>query len=214
MQKYGFRITSLVIISIFATSGPFTSSAHASLASCFSFLMPAEIQTKRLIVRKLQEQDAQVYFDLLSDEQVAQMHNRRFFPELIRMRFSRMSNKTPWAPNQEYLIIEMATALPVGVASIDRLKNGVIEIGYLFNPKYWNQGLATEFVAAFSEFAVKEKRFQAVRASVAANNIASQTVLKKSGYKEIMEMPVSNGIADLDIIRKDIPTKIFELRAE
>jgi len=62
-------------------------------------------------------------------------------------------------------------------------KKSMAEIAYFFTPKYWGQGIATEAVRTVTEFGLRELKLHRIQAKVMPENIASLTVLKKSGYE-------------------------------
>jgi len=57
-----------------------------------------------------------------------------------------------------------------------------IEIGYFLKPSAWGQGYATEICERMLQFAFQEASLNEVVASVHENNVASKTVLEKSGF--------------------------------
>jgi RimJ/RimL family protein N-acetyltransferase len=99
------------------------------------------------------------------------------------------------------------------------------EIGYMFRKEYWNKGLATEFVRAFTKAwwalprrpleieveaaSIKEKRDDAVpqvpeilTAVIDAENTGSGRVLEKSGFKEYKRWNEANkhiGFEDTEV---------------
>lgn len=67
-----------------------------------------------------------------------------------------------------------------GFTSFD-FENGRAEVGYVFNPKYWGMGIATEAVSAVVEFAFKELEANRVEAKFIEGNAASLRVSEKCG---------------------------------
>ena len=61
-------------------------------------------------------------------------------------------------------------------------KDGVTEVGYGLNPLYSGHGYMTEALRAFLEFG-KGLGIKAVKADTLPDNISSQNVLKKSGFR-------------------------------
>ena len=60
--------------------------------------------------------------------------------------------------------------------------NGSVEIGYGIKSKYEGKGFATEAVTAMAKWASTQPHVLCVEAETEPNNIASQRVLKKSGF--------------------------------
>lgn len=63
--------------------------------------------------------------------------------------------------------------------------DGVVDIGYGFNPSAWNRGYATEIVTAFSNWLLEQAGIRAVTADTAVANPASGRVLEKAGFAQV-----------------------------
>ena len=78
---------------------------------------------------------------------------------------------------------------PLSPINSEKYLNRDIEIGYVLHKKYWGKGYATELAKACVNFAFNNnpdiKRIVAV---TAPNNIASQRVLSKIGFKFVQEI--------------------------
>ena len=64
-----------------------------------------------------------------------------------------------------------------------RSPDGSVEIGYGLSEGYWGQGYATEAVTAAVEWALCQPGVLRVEAETAPENIASQRVLAKCGFR-------------------------------
>ena len=64
-------------------------------------------------------------------------------------------------------------------------ENGWVEVGYRVAPEHRRQGVATEVVHALFEWANREHGVTRFRAATAPQNIASQGVLAKFGFRRI-----------------------------
>ena len=62
-------------------------------------------------------------------------------------------------------------------------ESGQVEVGYRVEPEYRRQGVATEVVAALFEWAWREHGVTRFRASTAPDNVASQAVLARFGFR-------------------------------
>ena len=60
-------------------------------------------------------------------------------------------------------------------------EHGRVEIGYVLNPDFWGQGIATEAVSALTEFAFKELNANRVEIHFIEGNNASLRVAEKCG---------------------------------
>ena len=60
---------------------------------------------------------------------------------------------------------------------------GDIEIGYILKPSSWGRGIATEISERLVRFAFEDSSLQEVVATTDDDNVASQRVLEKTGFK-------------------------------
>lgn len=84
------------------------------------------------------------------------------------------------------LAIRDVNAKLIGVVSADNLELGAThkaEIGYWLARPYWGQGIMTDAVKAYVNYAFEELRLLKLVAHVFELNIASAQVLEKSGFK-------------------------------
>lgn len=63
--------------------------------------------------------------------------------------------------------------------------DGVVDIGYGFNPSAWNRGYATEIVTAFADWLLEQSSIHAVTADTAVTNPASGRVLRRAGFAQV-----------------------------
>ena len=87
----------------------------------------------------------------------------------------------------EFLIMRKEDRKVIG--SIDYKyvpKEGVTEVGYGLNPAYTGQGYMTEALLAFLEFG-KKLGIRTVRADTLVENVKSQNVLKRCGFRYLYQ---------------------------
>ena len=65
-------------------------------------------------------------------------------------------------------------------------RNGVTEVGYGMNPAYTGHGYMTEALTAFLDFG-KKLGIRTVRADTLPDNVKSQNVLKRCGFRFLRE---------------------------
>jgi len=63
-------------------------------------------------------------------------------------------------------------------------KNGRVEVGYRVEPEHRRQGVATEVVRALLDWANREHGVTRFRAATAPDNLASQAVLARFGFRQ------------------------------
>ena len=87
----------------------------------------------------------------------------------------------------EFLIVKKETSHVIGSIDFKYVpKDGVTEVGYGMNPKYEGNGYMTEALGAFLDFG-KTLGIKAVRADTLKDNIKSQNVLKRCGFRFVGE---------------------------
>lgn len=63
--------------------------------------------------------------------------------------------------------------------------DGRVEIGYRIEPEHRRQGLATEVASALFDWARREHGIRRFRASTAPDNVASQAILTRFGFRKV-----------------------------
>jgi len=91
-------------------------------------------------------------------------------------------------PNTIYLIALYKRKLIGHISSLPRLEDllsHIVNIGYIVHSDYREKGVASSLMESlFTEARKKEKTIRILVAEVAADNIASISLLKKYGFKE------------------------------
>lgn len=64
-------------------------------------------------------------------------------------------------------------------------EHGQVEVGYRVEPAHRRQGVATEVVQALLDWAWREHRVTRFRAATSPDNIASQAVLRRFGFRQV-----------------------------
>jgi RimJ/RimL family protein N-acetyltransferase len=88
-----------------------------------------------------------------------------------------------------WLIIRKNDRVVVGSMDFKNIPNEKkeVEIGYGLGKKYEHNGYMTEAVKGFCEFALKNKEIDTIIAETESENIPSQNVLKRNGFKKYKE---------------------------
>jgi len=151
----------------------------------FKLEMPT-VETERLILRNLNEGDAEDMFEYASDAETIYWMS---FPIHRSVEDSRQTIK-------EFFMPRVAQGLPSGyclvlkennkmigtcdIADIDRFGSG--NIGYIINKKYWGQGYTTEACMKLIEVAFEYVGFRRLETAHAINNLRSKRVIEKCGF--------------------------------
>ena len=144
------------------------------------------IETKRLILRKLELADAsKVYQNWTSDDKVTKYvtwsthQSIQETIEYINYKLTRYDEKYCY----DWVVCIKDTNEPIG--EIDAVKvsilNNQVVMGYCFGSKHWNKGYGTEALSAVIDYLFKEAKVDKVIAYHQVENTASGRVMQKSG---------------------------------
>lgn len=146
-----------------------------------------DLETSRLLLRKLRPGDAEDMFEYASDPEVARdvtweahasVESSRAFIDFVVRKYA------------EKKVSEWGVVLREGGKLIGtcgfvywRPDHGRAEIGYALSRKYWGRGLMTEAVAAVMAFAFDKMKVHRLEARCIDSNAGSEKVMIKSGMK-------------------------------
>ena len=146
------------------------------------------IETKRLILRKLEISDLeQVYNNWCSDPKVSKyvtwdMHkNIEQTKEYINFKLDLYKKDYRF----DWVVVIKETNEVIG--EIDAVKQSLnynlVELGYCYGSKYWNNGYATEALSAVIKYLKEVALVEKVTACHISTNPASGRVMQKAGMK-------------------------------
>ena len=153
------------------------------------------LESARLAFRPPRLADAGPLFEFLGDSeamrsttvQASERDCRRFLAAHERQR--RRVHCAPW------VIIERQTNRTIGFGGLyeDPFDPGWgIEIGYFLSPGAWGRGFAMELALFCVNWAKQQGHWQTITAFAHPENLASQRVLQKSGFREERFVPEMN----------------------
>lgn len=148
------------------------------------------LETARLRIRELQDDDLYSIFLLQSDPTV--MHYIRP-PEtdaaVVRDRVLHWGEYHTQHPKLGVFAMEMLdTESFVGYCTARHLDfddRRDLEVGYVLMPRFFGQGLATEVASALTHYLFQEMQAEKVVAVTDPDNLGSQRVLEKCGFQEL-----------------------------
>lgn len=152
-----------------------------------TFRDPPLIHTNRLVLRKMLKTDYKDMFEYACREDVTQYllwdpHETETYTykylQYIQTRY-RMGEFYDWA------VVLKGENKMIGTCGFTRftLESNSAEIGYVLNPNYWGNGLATEAVRAVLRFAFMELRINRIEAKYMEGNQRSRRVMEKVGMQ-------------------------------
>lgn len=150
-----------------------------------------ELETERLRLRKISQDDTKDFFELFSDSEVTRFYNFDTLKELSQ------AEKMVLSSLKEY---ESMTALRwvITLKDADRLigtcgffdldyENLSAGFGYDLKRKFWGQGIMSEAAGAILDFIYSKRSpilINRIQATTDLDSVASINVLKKLGFAE------------------------------
>ncbi len=150
-------------------------------------ILSVNIETERLIFRRMKEEDAELCFSLWLDEEMGKYmaDPPRELADEQYLNFAKgIETDESWYP---FVVFSKETGEFVGTCSFIPMIDPVRwDLGYAIHKKFWRQGYATEMVSAVINFGLSKgvRRFSA---KVAQENAASNALMRKLGFVAIKE---------------------------
>ena len=133
------------------------------------------IKTKRLKIYPSTREQMEEFIAFQSDENLKAAYSEMLSDSLAHLK------QWNW---YAIWMIELENGTHIGELCFKGLdENGVTEIGYGISKPFQNQGFASEAVQAVVTWALKEPHVTAIESETDADNISSQRVLGKCGFK-------------------------------
>lgn len=146
------------------------------------------IQTKRLYLRQLVQEDFPSIFLFLSDPKTMYAYEHGFSKEEVQTLLDKqlcsytVNNFGLWA------VIKQETKTCIGLCGITLQlfrENSVPELGYIFQKEYWHQGYAAERALACKEYAFQDLALPQLYAIIRDTNFPSQKLAERIGMQKI-----------------------------
>ena len=157
------------------------------LTQDFALLLNLPITTQRLSLEPLVAAHADILYKSLCDERIYRWIESGGPKDLSHLRLKWQQNETRLSPDGKEVFLNWAVRLNNEgqyIGKLDAELNSpinVTNIGFVFFPKYWGHGYATESLLAVRSV-LTENGISFMRATVATPNIASARVLEKAGF--------------------------------
>jgi len=149
---------------------------------------PIKLEGERVVLKKLNVEDAQAVKAMLNDKEVTKYMYRMSYPYQIG--HARELIRSSWDMGEGYgLGISLKDSNELigyigfhSIGKVDDYKSAGLE--YWIGRKHWGKGYAKEAVTAFLEHGFKKMKLQNVHAKVFSPNRASMGLLEKLGFQE------------------------------
>lgn len=158
-------------------------------------------ETSRLVVRELDASDFDPLYRLLSDPDVMRYIREPYTrPEQMEERMSVWTIYGQKRPGLGTFTLQFKeTGHFAGFCVARQLAYDInseeYEVGYIFAPEYWGKGLASELVPPLSKHCFSQSPAKHLVAFTHPENMASQRVLLKSGFRYMGPRQTADGIS-------------------
>ncbi len=158
--------------------------------------MNIRIETKRLLIRPIEDHDVQGIFELDSDPAVHEFLGKKPIHTLAEAEgiVAYIKNQYITHGIGRWAVIDKASGDFIGWSGLKYetvLRAGMpyYDLGYRLKKNYWGQGIATETALLSLDYGFQTLNLQEIGGVAAIDNIASNTVLQKVGlqYKETFD---------------------------
>lgn len=146
-----------------------------------------ELETPRLLLRKLRLEDAAAMFEYASDPEVARdvtweahraIEDSRGFLNSVIQKYAKKETS-------EWGLVLKENGKLVGTCGFVwwRPEHAKAEFGYALSREYWGRGLMTEAAAAVIAFGFEKMKLHRLEARCITTNTGSEKVMLKNGMK-------------------------------
>ncbi|MEG1880090.1 MAG: GNAT family N-acetyltransferase [Oscillospiraceae bacterium] len=146
--------------------------------------IPAILETDRLILREMTQDDLLALCKILQDKDVMYAYEHAFSDEETQLWLDRQLERYENYGFGLWAVILKETNEMIGQCGLTMQSVGeceVLEVGYLFQKDFWHNGYATEAAIACKNYAFEKLNKNEVYSIIRDNNIASQNVAKRNG---------------------------------
>lgn len=145
-----------------------------------------KLETERLILREMTEEDLPGLSLILQDEEVMYAYEHAFSSEEVQEWLNRQTRRYEEYRHRFGLwaVVLKETGEMIGQCGLtlqEYREREVPEIGYLFRKEFWHQGYATEAAVACKHYAFRTLNYDEVFSIIRDTNIASQKVALRNG---------------------------------
>jgi RimJ/RimL family protein N-acetyltransferase len=174
------------IVGSFALNAPHCrmSDATRKAGGAITFSPEPMYETQRLLLRPGSAADAPALLAAIADPQI--VRNLSSAPWPYSLADAERLSSCEFTPEEPRLFLFLQTSGDlVGVAGLDRMPGGEMELGYWIARAHWNRGYASEAARRMVEIARTELKLQRLFAGYFVDNPASGQVLRKLGFTDM-----------------------------
>ena len=177
------------------------------------------LETSRLYLRKITNDDANDIFEYLSDGMVTRYLGKESLSSIQEAYdiINKIEKNYSEDRSIRWGIVHKKHEKLIGTIGFDsiQIKNKRTDIGYDINSNYWRQGLATEAINEVIRYGFTTLELNRIGAVVFPENTASLSLLEKSGFTKeglLREYIIQNNIAKDTVALSLLKKEYFNIR--
>lgn len=150
------------------------------------------IETERLLLREIIEEDAQGFYELDSDPEVHKYLGNKPVKNIEQSRDIIKHVRKQYVENGigRWAIIDKATKEFIGWSGLKYEKNlreniNYYDLGYRLKRKFWGKGIATETAIESLKYGFDQLNIKEICAAAHTENVASNKILTNIGFEFI-----------------------------
>jgi RimJ/RimL family protein N-acetyltransferase len=150
--------------------------------------MPFALETDRLLLREMSQDDLDFVATMLADPEVMRFYPKCYSREEAAGWIERQLGRYARDGHGLWLVLQRETGQPVGQVGLTLQQvNGVDEpeVGYLIHRPFWRRGLAAEAATATRDHAFNELGLPRVISLIRPENLPSQAVARRVGMQPV-----------------------------
>ena len=144
------------------------------------------IETQRLYLRELTQEDYPSLCRILQDEETMYAYEGAFTDDEVQTWLDRQFMRYETLGFGLWAVVLKENDRMIGQCGLTIQtwkEEEVLEIGYLFERKYWHQGYAMEAAVACKQYAFEQLKADEVCSIIRDSNVTSQNVAIRNGMK-------------------------------
>ena len=139
------------------------------------------VKTRRLLIRNFEFKDWQAVYEYTSDRNVMKYIPEGVFSEKAAKEFV---NKNIGDKAENFPVVLIDENILIGhIAFYKYFGEHTYEIGGVFNPNYYNRGVATEAAKAVVQYGFEKMKLHRIIATCQPQNIPSYRIMEKIGMR-------------------------------
>ena len=167
-----------------------------------------ELETERLVLRRLSTNDAEFVLRLLNEPSFLQYigdRGVRNLEDAAQYILNRLVTSYERNGFGLYLVELKESRIPIGISGLvkrDTLPDA--DIGFAFLPAYWSKGYAVESAAAVMKYAREMLKLDRILAITSPDNEASERLLGKIGLRYERLIKLSEDAEEVKLFTTDV----------